>query len=341
MCTCATDAEAIGTGEISANSSSGGLPNSSTNVRCTSSYANGPTLSCSVSSARITCGGNRSGRVDMICPTLTNVAPSPRNSPTTQRAEPLLPPRSPCSSTTSTAQPTQNCATANSTSAKIAERAEYEADVAHFRRASQVTIRLKGRPRSRKNCNPWRQRWRRRQQSSAPKPAERPLSVQNGVVMFNDRVKAAASHQVLRWKEGGVWRTATWADWDRASREIAGGPARARRRQGRALVHPRQHPPRVALLRHRHPHGRRRHRPHLPVEPGVRVRVHHQRLGRQDRLRREPGAAAKAHGRARQALAAWSRSSTSMPSPSWRSPTPRAAPSSSSTTSSSPPTRRG
>ena len=34
-CTCATDAEAIGTGEISANSSSGGLPSSSMNVRCT------------------------------------------------------------------------------------------------------------------------------------------------------------------------------------------------------------------------------------------------------------------------------------------------------------------
>ncbi len=37
LCTCATDADAIGTGEISANSSSGGLPNSSMNVRCTCS----------------------------------------------------------------------------------------------------------------------------------------------------------------------------------------------------------------------------------------------------------------------------------------------------------------
>ncbi|HEX8952842.1 MAG TPA: long-chain fatty acid--CoA ligase, partial [Polyangia bacterium] len=42
-------------------------------------------------------------------------------------------------------------------------------------------------------------------------------------VMFNDRIKASASLQALRWKEGGAWRSATWADWDKASREIAGG----------------------------------------------------------------------------------------------------------------------
>jgi long-chain acyl-CoA synthetase len=59
--------------------------------------------------------------------------------------------------------------------------------------------------------------------STAAKPAERPLSVQNGVVMFNDRVKASATRAVLKWKEAGSWRTSTWADWDKASREIAGG----------------------------------------------------------------------------------------------------------------------
>ncbi|HWE29959.1 MAG TPA: long-chain fatty acid--CoA ligase [Polyangia bacterium] len=59
--------------------------------------------------------------------------------------------------------------------------------------------------------------------SSAPQAAERPLSVQNGVVMFNDRVKASASRAVLRWKESGSWRSATWAEWDKASREIAAG----------------------------------------------------------------------------------------------------------------------
>src|ERR1700757_599584 len=52
---------------------------------------------------------------------------------------------------------------------------------------------------------------------------ERELSVQNGVVMFNDRVKQSAQKSVLRWKEGGVWRTATWGEWDKQSREIAAG----------------------------------------------------------------------------------------------------------------------
>jgi long-chain acyl-CoA synthetase len=59
--------------------------------------------------------------------------------------------------------------------------------------------------------------------TTAPKATERPLSVQNAVAMFNDRVKASAAQSCLRWKEAGTWRTATWADWDRASREIAGG----------------------------------------------------------------------------------------------------------------------
>ena len=53
--------------------------------------------------------------------------------------------------------------------------------------------------------------------------AERPLSVQNAVVMFNDRVKASGPRTVLRWKEGGVWRESSWNEWDKQSREIAGG----------------------------------------------------------------------------------------------------------------------
>ena len=43
------------------------------------------------------------------------------------------------------------------------------------------------------------------------------------------------------------------------------------------------------------------HRADLPVEPAARVRVHHQRLGRQGRVRREPAAAREAVRRARQA----------------------------------------
>ncbi|MDB4968753.1 MAG: AMP-dependent synthetase and ligase [Myxococcales bacterium] len=59
---------------------------------------------------------------------------------------------------------------------------------------------------------------------SAPsRAAERPLSVQNAVVMFNDRVRASAARPVLRWKESGTWRESTWAEWDKVSREVAGG----------------------------------------------------------------------------------------------------------------------
>ena len=45
----------------------------------------------------------------------------------------------------------------------------------------------------------------------------------NAVNLFNDRVKASGPKTVLRWKQSGAWREATWNDWDRASREIAGG----------------------------------------------------------------------------------------------------------------------
>jgi long-chain acyl-CoA synthetase len=51
----------------------------------------------------------------------------------------------------------------------------------------------------------------------------RALSAQNAVEMFNARVKASAAKEVLRWKDAGTWRTATWRDWDTAAREIAGG----------------------------------------------------------------------------------------------------------------------
>jgi long-chain acyl-CoA synthetase len=58
--------------------------------------------------------------------------------------------------------------------------------------------------------------------SSSP-AAGRSLSAQNAVALFNDRVKASAQKPVLRWKEAGVWLSSTWADWDRASREIGAG----------------------------------------------------------------------------------------------------------------------
>jgi long-chain acyl-CoA synthetase len=45
----------------------------------------------------------------------------------------------------------------------------------------------------------------------------------NAIDLFAERVKTSSAQTALRWKEGGVWREATWKDWDTASREIAGG----------------------------------------------------------------------------------------------------------------------
>jgi long-chain acyl-CoA synthetase len=45
----------------------------------------------------------------------------------------------------------------------------------------------------------------------------------HAIDLFSERVKLSGPRTVLRWKEGGVWREATWNDWDRASREIAAG----------------------------------------------------------------------------------------------------------------------
>ena len=111
--------------------------------------------------------------------------------------------------------------------------------------------------------------------------------------MFNDRVKASAAKPVLRWKEGGTWRSATWAEWDKASREIAGGLLALGVGKGE----------RSCVLANTRPEW-------LYCDIGIlmaggvtvpiyqsnlaaRVRVHHQRLGREDRLRREPGAAGR------------------------------------------------
>jgi long-chain acyl-CoA synthetase len=59
--------------------------------------------------------------------------------------------------------------------------------------------------------------------ATAPRAGERPLSVPNAVMMFNDRVQRSAGKPALRWKEAGAWRTASWQDWDQASRQIAAG----------------------------------------------------------------------------------------------------------------------
>ena len=48
-------------------------------------------------------------------------------------------------------------------------------------------------------------------------------SGKNAIDLFTQRVKASGGRTVIRWKEAGAWREATWNDWDRAAREIAGG----------------------------------------------------------------------------------------------------------------------
>src|SRR5215813_12743686 len=43
------------------------------------------------------------------------------------------------------------------------------------------------------------------------------------VQMFEERVAASGERPALRVKESGAWKTRSWNDWARASREIAGG----------------------------------------------------------------------------------------------------------------------
>ncbi len=43
------------------------------------------------------------------------------------------------------------------------------------------------------------------------------------IEMFHRRVERSRGRPALRYKAGGQWRSLSWADWDRAAREIAGG----------------------------------------------------------------------------------------------------------------------
>ncbi len=56
--------------------------------------------------------------------------------------------------------------------------------------------------------------------------SDRPLpmiSVPNAIELFVNRVEQSSQRVALRWKSGAVWQQATYADWDRTAREIAGG----------------------------------------------------------------------------------------------------------------------
>jgi long-subunit acyl-CoA synthetase (AMP-forming) len=166
---------------------------------------------------------------------------------------------------------------------------------------------------------------------SAAKPSERALSVQNAVVMFNDRVKASAHKPALRWKEGGTWRSATWGDWDKQSREIAAGLIALGVGKGE----------RSCVLANTRPEW-------LYVDigilmaGGVTVPIYQSNLAHEcEYIINDSGAKVVFVENPATSSATSSRSSTSIRAASSRSPTRKGARSSSSTTSSSPPTRRG
>ncbi|HEY7953818.1 MAG TPA: long-chain fatty acid--CoA ligase [Polyangia bacterium] len=58
---------------------------------------------------------------------------------------------------------------------------------------------------------------------TSEKAQARDQSGKHAIDLFGERVLKSGVKTCLRWKEGGVWREATWNDWDHASREIAGG----------------------------------------------------------------------------------------------------------------------
>ena len=49
------------------------------------------------------------------------------------------------------------------------------------------------------------------------------LPHRNAVEMFNSRIRKSGPRNVFRSKINGTWQTASWADWDKAAREIAAG----------------------------------------------------------------------------------------------------------------------
>jgi len=55
-----------------------------------------------------------------------------------------------------------------------------------------------------------------------PRPAEGPRH-RNVVAMFAARARRSAHQPALRSKDGGVWRTMSWAQWEEASRSLAAG----------------------------------------------------------------------------------------------------------------------
>src|SRR5881628_3058061 len=61
-----------------------------------------------------------------------------------------------------------------------------------------------------------------RRDSSQPAPAEA-VRPRTALELFSSRVAQSGPRAALRHKQGGAWISHTFADWDRASREIAAG----------------------------------------------------------------------------------------------------------------------
>ncbi len=59
--------------------------------------------------------------------------------------------------------------------------------------------------------------------SLAPSAPSRALTTRHAVDLFMERTHASGPNVAMRWKESGIWQEATWSDWERSSREIAGG----------------------------------------------------------------------------------------------------------------------
>ncbi len=59
--------------------------------------------------------------------------------------------------------------------------------------------------------------------AAAAKTTGKQTAGKHAIDLFLERIQASGPKPVLRWKQNGAWREATWRDWDRASREIAGG----------------------------------------------------------------------------------------------------------------------
>src|SRR5512134_3781173 len=48
-------------------------------------------------------------------------------------------------------------------------------------------------------------------------------NLQNAVELFVGRVRSSGSQTAMRFRQGSSWRSITFAEWDRRSREIAAG----------------------------------------------------------------------------------------------------------------------